>query len=60
MNKYLMSEKVELLKSYKDFGLAKIKFADGIELVVDKKALTEEPDLTNTISIGLLTKTEVL
>ena len=51
----LMNKEVIILKVYKEFNLAKIKYMGGdVKFVIDVHALSIDPDFTNTISIRIL------
>ncbi len=52
---YYMNKEVIVLKLYKEFQLAKIKYLySKFELVVDLNALSVEPTTTKTISLDLI------
>ncbi|OPX90493.1 MAG: hypothetical protein A4E52_00802 [Pelotomaculum sp. PtaB.Bin013] len=49
-----IDKEVILLRIYRPLDLAKIQLiSDGIEMIIDIKCLTDEPDLTNTIPLGI-------
>lgn len=51
---FFIDKEVILLKTYEPLQLVKIQLiADGVEMMVDIKCLTDEPDLTNTIPLGM-------
>lgn len=52
---YLQHREVIVLKVYEIFQLIKIHYTEeSLEFFVDICALTEQPDTTNSISLGLL------
>lgn len=52
---FLMNKEVIILKIFKDFNLAKVKYLNSnILFSVDIHSLNKEPDMTSTISIGIL------
>lgn len=52
---FFMNKEVVIVKIFKNFNLAKVKFLDSSTIFsVDIHALSKEPDMTNTISIGIL------
>jgi hypothetical protein len=51
---FFINKEVILLKTYEPLDLVKIYLiSDGIEMIVDIKCLTDEPDLTDTIPLGI-------
>lgn len=51
---YFINKEVILLKIYRLLDLVKIKLiSDGLEMIIDIKCLTDEPDLTNAIPLGI-------
>lgn len=52
---FLMHREVVVIKVYSLFGLVKVRYTEEIEgFYVDICALTNKPDYTNSISLGLL------
>jgi hypothetical protein len=52
---FYMSKEVEIIKIYDVFHLAKIRLLyANFEIVVDLNALSATPDMTKTISLGLI------
>lgn len=52
---FLMDKEVIILKIFKEFNLAKVKYSNSDVLFsVDIHSLNKEPDMTSTISIGIL------
>lgn len=52
---FLMDKEVIILKIFKEFNLAKVKYLNSDVLFsVDIHSLNKEPDMTSTISIGIL------
>jgi len=52
---YLMHREVVVTKTYTSFQLIKIHYIEeSIEFFVDICAVTRVPDITNSISLGLL------
>jgi hypothetical protein len=52
---YYMSKEVAIVKIYESFHLAKIKFIiTNLEIIVDFNALSATPDMTKSLSLGLI------
>ena len=52
---FLMNKEVVILKVYSEFNLAKVNYINcDVKFVIDIHALSEYPDLANTISIRVL------
>lgn len=52
---FYMDKEVIIVKVIQDFSLAKIKYLNSDSVfVVDIHALKREPDITKTISIGIM------
>lgn len=53
--RYFTNHIVTVIYKYPVFGLARVRYKDSNEeFIVDSKLLTEIPDNTNTITIGLI------
>lgn len=52
---FFMDKEVAVVKIIQDFSLAKVRYLDSnFVFVVDIHALKREPDMTKTISIGVM------